>query len=188
MLRAAFRRWGHNIRHLLCLSNRCREQARLLQDRGIPIDLAHQTRPLVIELPARNQILHGHAVIPRAQSHAFVQLMGLGQLIHVQFDAQPSLLWHLHAAAAPGEITAIDTHWIWQDGQRLTKEPLQIKGGLVEVPKKPGLGVELDWDALMQAHEVYKTMGLGARDDATAMRYLVSVSYTHLTLPTIYSV
>ena len=29
------------------------------------------------------------------------------------------------AAAAPGEITAIDTHWIWQDGQRLTREPLQ---------------------------------------------------------------
>lgn len=31
------------------------------------------------------------------------------------------------AAAAPGKITAIDTHWIWQDGQRLTKEPLKIE-------------------------------------------------------------
>ena len=89
------------------------------------------------------------------------------------FDISLAMFTHV-AAAAPGNITAIDTHWIWQDGQRLTKEPLQIKGGLVEVPKKPGLGVELDWDALMQAHEVYKTMGLGARDDATAMRYLVS--------------
>ena len=89
------------------------------------------------------------------------------------FDISLARFTHV-AAAAPGNITAIDTHWIWQDGQRLTKEPLQIKGGLVEVPKKPGLGVELDWDALMQAHEVYKTMGLGARDDATAMRYLVS--------------
>ena len=89
------------------------------------------------------------------------------------FDISLAMFTHV-AAAAPGNITAIDTHWIWQDGQRLTKEPLQIKGGLVEVPKKPGLGVELDWDALMQAHEVYKSMGLGARDDATAMRYLVS--------------
>jgi glucarate dehydratase len=89
------------------------------------------------------------------------------------FDISLAMFTHV-AAAAPGNITAIDTHWIWQDGQHLTKEPLQIKGGLVEVPKKPGLGVELDWDALMQAHEVYKTMGLGARDDATAMRYLVS--------------
>ncbi|MBX8510401.1 glucarate dehydratase [Pseudomonas cichorii] len=77
------------------------------------------------------------------------------------------------AAAAPGQITAIDTHWIWQDGQRLTKEPLKIEGGLVAVPKKPGLGIELDMDALQKAHEVYKGMGLGARDDATAMQYLI---------------
>ncbi|GFM60238.1 glucarate dehydratase [Pseudomonas cichorii] len=77
------------------------------------------------------------------------------------------------AAAAPDQITAIDTHWIWQDGQRLTREPLKIEGGLVVVPKKPGLGIELDMDALQKAHEVYKGMGLGARDDATAMQYLI---------------
>ncbi|RMQ50441.1 Glucarate dehydratase [Pseudomonas cichorii] len=77
------------------------------------------------------------------------------------------------AAAAPGQITAIDTHWIWQDGQRLTREPLKIEGGLVAVPKKPGLGIELDMDALQKAHEIYKGMGLGARDDATAMQYLI---------------
>jgi glucarate dehydratase len=77
------------------------------------------------------------------------------------------------AAAAPGQITAIDTHWIWQDGQRLTKEPLKIEGGLVQVPKKPGLGVDLDMDALAKAHELYKGMGLGARDDSVAMQYLI---------------
>ncbi|MBA0198213.1 glucarate dehydratase [Pectobacterium brasiliense] len=78
------------------------------------------------------------------------------------------------AAAAPGKITAIDTHWIWQEGnQRLTKEPLQIVGGMVEVPKKPGLGVELDMDQMMKAHELYKNMGLGARNDAMGMQYLI---------------
>ncbi len=78
------------------------------------------------------------------------------------------------AAAAPGKITAIDTHWIWQEGnQRLTKEPLQIKGGKVRVPKQPGLGVELDMDQVMKAHELYKGMGLGARDDAQGMQFLV---------------
>ncbi len=51
------------------------------------------------------------------------------------------------AAAAPGKITAIDTHWIWQEGnQRLTKNRLRFKGGLVQVPEKPGLGVEIDMD------------------------------------------
>jgi glucarate dehydratase len=75
------------------------------------------------------------------------------------------------AAAAPGKITAIDTHWIWQDGQYLTKNPLQIAGGKVAVPAAPGLGIELDMDAVEAAHERYKNMGLGSRDDAAAMQY-----------------
>ena len=77
------------------------------------------------------------------------------------------------AAAAPGKVTAIDTHWIWQDGQRLTQEPLQIIGGLVQVPKKPGLGVALDMVEVEKAHQLYKQHGLGARDDAVAMQYLI---------------
>ncbi|WP_373740951.1 glucarate dehydratase [Neisseria sp.] len=89
------------------------------------------------------------------------------------FDISLAMFTHV-AAAAPGNITAIDTHWIWQEGnQRLTKEPLQIKGGLVEVPKKPGLGIELDMDQVQKAHELYKNMGLGARNDAMAMQYLI---------------
>jgi glucarate dehydratase len=76
-------------------------------------------------------------------------------------------------AAAPGKVTAIDTHWIWQDGQRITREPLRIVGGMVEVPKRPGLGIEIDEAQLAAAHELYKKHGLGARDDAVAMRYLV---------------
>ncbi len=75
------------------------------------------------------------------------------------------------AAAAPGRITAIDTHWIWQDGQRLTKAPLQIVGGAIAVPTAPGLGVELDMDAIDAAHRLYLGMGLGARDDAMAMQF-----------------
>jgi glucarate dehydratase len=77
------------------------------------------------------------------------------------------------AAAAPGRITAIDTHWIWQDGQRLTKEPLQIRGGMVALPERPGLGVEIDFRQIEQAHALYKSHALGARDDAIAMQYLI---------------
>ncbi|ACZ78167.1 MULTISPECIES: glucarate dehydratase [Dickeya] len=89
------------------------------------------------------------------------------------FDISLAMFTHV-AAAAPGRITAIDTHWIWQEGnQRLTKEPLQIVGGMVEVPKKPGLGVELDMEQVMKAHELYKNMGLGARNDAVGMQYLI---------------
>lgn len=75
-------------------------------------------------------------------------------------------------AAAPGKITALDTHWIWQDGQRLTKEPLQIVEGKIAVPEKPGLGVELDLEALEAAHQLYLAKGLGVRDDAQAMQFI----------------
>jgi glucarate dehydratase len=88
------------------------------------------------------------------------------------FDISLAMFTHV-AAAAPGKITAIDTHWIWQDGQRLTREPLQIVGGKVKVPAKPGLGVELDMEQVEAAHQTYRNMGLGARDDAVAMQYLI---------------
>jgi glucarate dehydratase len=88
------------------------------------------------------------------------------------FDVSLAMFTHV-GAAAPGRVTAIDTHWIWQDGQRLTKEPLQIVGGHVEVPKKPGLGVELDMAEVEKAHRLYKEHGLGARDDAAAMQFLL---------------
>ncbi len=88
------------------------------------------------------------------------------------FDVSLAMFTHV-GAAAPGKVTAIDTHWIWQDGQRLTKEPLQIVGGHVQVPKKPGLGVELDMVEVEKAHQLYLQHGLGSRDDATAMQYLI---------------
>ena len=77
------------------------------------------------------------------------------------------------AAAAPGKITAIDTHWIWQDGQHLTKAPRQIRGGTIALPEKPGLGIEIDFAALEKANALYQAHGLGARNDAIAMQYLI---------------
>jgi glucarate dehydratase len=88
------------------------------------------------------------------------------------FDVSLAMFTHVGAAAS-GRVTAIDTHWIWQDGQRLTKEPLRIQGGLVQVPKKPGLGVELDMAEVEKAHQLYNQHGLGTRNDATAMQYLI---------------
>lgn len=89
------------------------------------------------------------------------------------FDISLAMFTHC-AAAAPGDITAIDTHWIWQEGQeRLTKEPLKIVGGEVAVPEKPGLGIEIDMAQVEKAHELYKKVATGARDDAMAMQFLV---------------
>ncbi|WP_312560620.1 enolase C-terminal domain-like protein [Anaerospora sp.] len=89
------------------------------------------------------------------------------------FDISLAMFTHA-AAAAPGNITAIDTHWIWQEEQEhLTKEPFKIVGGMVEVPQKPGLGVEIDMDQIEKAHQLYNKVGTGARDDAMAMQCLL---------------
>ena len=88
------------------------------------------------------------------------------------FDISLAMFTHV-GAAAPCKVTDIDTHWIWQDGQRLTKEPYLIRDGLIRVPKKPGLGLEIDMAEVEKAHQAYKAMGLGARDDAAAMQFLI---------------
>ena len=88
------------------------------------------------------------------------------------FDISLAMFTHA-AAAAPGEITAIDTHWIWQDGQRLTKEPPRIVDGMVRVPERPGLGLEPDLERIEAANALYREHGLGARDDAAAMQFLI---------------
>lgn len=89
------------------------------------------------------------------------------------FDISLAMIVHA-GVAAPGKITALDTHWIWQEGQeRLTREPLKIKGGMISVPDRPGLGIEIDMNQIEKANKLYMEKGLGARDDALAMQYLI---------------
>jgi glucarate dehydratase len=88
------------------------------------------------------------------------------------FDISLAMLAHV-GAAAPGDITALDTHWIWQDGENLTTNAPVIRGGELLLPEGPGLGVTLDRAALDRAHALYLEHGLGARNDAIAMQFLM---------------
>ncbi|MFD5813759.1 enolase C-terminal domain-like protein [Streptomyces sp. NPDC127038] len=89
------------------------------------------------------------------------------------FDISLAMVTHC-GAAAPGPYNALDTHWIWQEGlERLTVDPPRIVDGEIAVPDAPGLGIRLDMDRLLAAHELYLKEALGARDDAVAMRHLV---------------
>ena len=124
--------------------------------------------------------------IPLADPH-FWTMSGsvrVGQLCHElgltwgchsnnHFDISLAMVAHT-AAAVPGEINAIDTHWIWQEGiERLTKEPMQIIDGCIEIGDKPGLGIEVDMDQIKKAHELYIENCLGGRDDSVGMQYLI---------------
>ena len=89
------------------------------------------------------------------------------------FDISLAMFSHV-GASAPGNPTALDTHWIWQEGQsRLTKNPLQITNGKIKLHDKPGLGIELDMQQITKAHELHKKLANGARNDAIAMQYLI---------------
>lgn len=88
------------------------------------------------------------------------------------FDVSLAMITHT-AAAAKGKITPVDTHWIWQTGQELTKNPPVIKNGTVEITDSPGLGIEPDMNKVEMAHQLYLRSGLTRRDDSIAMQFLV---------------
>ena len=134
--------------------------------------MAHAVRVNAVDIPLADPHFWTMAGSVRVAQlcHEFGLTWGSHSNNH--FDISLAMFTHV-GAAAPGEITALDTHWIWQDGQGLTTSPLQIRDGAIEVPDAPGLGVSIDRDRLAEAHALYLERGLGARDDAIAMQYLV---------------
>ena len=135
-------------------------------------EMAHSLSLQSVDIPLADP--HFWTMAGSVRVAQLCQAFGLtwGSHSNNHFDISLAMFTHV-GAAAPGKVTAIDTHWIWQDGQRLTREPLKIEGGYVKVPAKPGLGVDIDMDAVAKAHELYKGMGLGARDDSVAMQFLI---------------
>lgn len=98
---------------------------------------------------------------------------GLGLSMHSNSHLGVSLAAMVHLAAATPNLTyACDTHWPWKDESEDVVRPgvLAFRNGSVAVPSTPGLGVELDHDALARLHEQYLACGLRNRDDTGYMR------------------
>lgn len=134
--------------------------------------LGHAVRQSAVDVPLADP--HFWSLRGSVRVAQLCEAWGLtwGSHSNSHFDVSLAMFTQV-AAAAPGEIAAIDTHWIWQDGERLTREPVVLAEGHLVVPDAPGLGVELDWERVAAAHELYRREALGARDDAVAMRFLV---------------
>jgi glucarate dehydratase len=135
-------------------------------------ELGHAIRANAVDIPLADPHFWTMAGSVRVAQLCDAWGLTWGSHSNNHFDVSLAMFTHV-AAAAPGDITAIDTHWIWQDGQRITKWPFEIVDGYLTVPEKPGLGVELDEQAVAAAHELYQREGLGSRDDAIAMQYLI---------------
>ena len=135
-------------------------------------ELGHTIRANAVDIPLADPHFWTMAGSVRVAQLCDAWGLTWGSHSNNHFDVSLAMFTHV-AAAAPGEITAIDTHWIWQDGQRLTTEPYEIVDGHLTVPDRPGLGVELDMEQVEAAHQLYRSEGLGARDDAIGMQFLV---------------
>ncbi|MFI1418852.1 glucarate dehydratase family protein [Streptomyces sp. NPDC020731] len=107
------------------------------------------------------------------QLAAICDTFGLGLSMHSNSHLGISLAAMTHLAAATPRLTyACDTHWPWKrpDEDVVDPTPLRFDKGRLAVPTAPGLGVELDRDALARLHRQYLDCGLRDRDDTGYMR------------------
>lgn len=99
------------------------------------------------------------------------ETFGMGLSMHSNSHLGISLAAMVQVAAATPHLTyACDTHWPWKSSEVIAPGALEFSQGSIAVPQTPGLGVELDPDALARAHDNYLRCGLTARDDAGYMR------------------
>lgn len=96
-------------------------------------EMAHSIQLQSVDIPLADP--HSWTLLGSVRVAQLCQMYDLTRGSHSNNHFDVSLaMFTLCAAAAPGKVTAIGTHWIWQDGQFLTKEPLQNRGGYVDVP------------------------------------------------------
>jgi glucarate dehydratase len=98
-------------------------------------------------------------------------LWDLGMSMHSNSHLGISLVAMTHVAAAVPELSyACDTHYPWQDEDIVRGGRIAFQDGAVAVPTRPGLGVELDRDAMAKLHEQYLSCGIRNRDDRRQMQ------------------
>jgi glucarate dehydratase len=102
------------------------------------------------------------------------ETFGIGLSMHSNSHLGISLAAMVQLAAAVPNLTyACDTHWPWKTEDVVAGQPLIFSGGALRVPSGPGLGVELDREALARLHDQYLACGLRNRDDTGYMQRVV---------------
>src|ERR1700722_16170872 len=95
--------------------------------------------------------------------------IGLSMLSNSHLGISLAAMTHV-AAAVPNLTYALDTHWPWKSEDVIESGVLSFVDGAIAVPTAPGLGIELDRDALARLHEQYRKCGIAERNDTTYMQ------------------
>ncbi len=137
--------------------------------------VAFEQLPSSIALGSEDIILTDHhfwgGLRASMELGAICRVFHRGLSMHSNSHAGISLAAMTHLGAAmPNLGYALDTHYPWQSDEVIAGGRLAIENGCVELPQGPGLGVELDREALAAAHERFVACGLTHRDDEIEMQ------------------
>jgi glucarate dehydratase len=160
------------------------EVRRRLRDEGIDMEFASNVAvtcfghvPEAKRLDAVQVVLsdpHYWGGVRALQNLSFLcETLGLGMSMHSNNHLGVSLMTMAHAAAAAPLLShACDTHYPWQTNvdEVVIGGRVRFAKGAVEIPDKPGLGVELDYDQLARGRERYRKLPYRKRDDEAEMR------------------
>ncbi|MFJ8545835.1 enolase C-terminal domain-like protein [Streptomyces sp. NPDC093586] len=140
-------------------------------------NLSH-IRPAVEQDAVQILLLDHHLWGGLRRSHDLAllcQAFGIGLSMHSNSHLGISLAAMVHLAASVPELTyACDTHHPWNAASDVIRPgAVRFVDGSVPVPTGPGLGVELDEDALTRLHQAYLDSGRECRDDTGYMRRVV---------------
>ena len=95
---------------------------------------------------------------------------GLGVSMHSNSHLGISLAAMCHVAAATPNLTYdCDTHYPWYDKEIIKGGRFSFQNGTLQVPEGPGLGVELDHEAVAELHDLYNAAQVKDRDDTDEM-------------------
>ena len=99
------------------------------------------------------------------------ETFGLGLSMHSNSHLGISLTAMTHLAASVPQLSyACDTHYPWQDDEVVQGGRLTFEDGSLRVPTTPGLGVQIDREALARLHHNYLNTSIRNRDDLAQMR------------------
>lgn len=115
--------------------------------------------------------------LPSLRLASLCQVFGIGVSMHSNSHLGISLAGMVHLGAAVENLSyALDTHWPWKDPSEdvVDTSHLRFTDGAITVPDRPGLGVELDAEAMARMHETYLASTIRTRDDTGYMKSIDS--------------
>lgn len=120
--------------------------------------------------------------LPSLRLASLCQVFGIGVSMHSNSHLGISLAGMVHLGASVENLSyALDTHWPWKDPAEdvVDTSHLTFRGGAIAVPDRPGLGVEIDYQALARMHETYLASPIRTRDDTGYMK-TIDPSYEYV--------